>query len=150
MNNVNLTGRIANNLDLRKTNSNKSVLELSIAVSRDRKDQNGNYPVDFLRVYCWEQKAEFLSKYAQKGTLIGVSGRIETSSYQDKNGNRVYQTYITATNVEILKQPESKEQPKEQPQNNVQPEQVPTTNDNVYDKFGGNSYGFDTDDLPFM
>lgn len=146
MNSVSLTGRIANNLEIRRTQTNKSVLEISLAVNRDRKDQNGEYPADFIKVYCWEQRAEYLNNYAQKGTLIGVSGRIETSSYLDRNGNKIYQTYITANNVEILKQPESRKQPEEV----VQDQHTVTTNDNIYDNFGGNSYGYSLDDLPFM
>ena len=112
MNKVQITGRIANELDIRKTQSNKSVLEISVAVNRERKDESGKYPADFIRVICWEQRAEFLNSYAKKGTLIGVSGRIETSNFVNRDGQKVYTTFITAEQVEILNQPKE-ESPKE-------------------------------------
>ena len=69
MNKVSLTGRIANDIDLRKTQQGKSGLDISLAVQRERKGSDGKYPVDFIRVNAWEQRAEFLANYAHKGTM---------------------------------------------------------------------------------
>lgn len=101
MNRAIIIGRISNDLELKKTLNNKSVLEFDVAVKKERKNDNGTYDADFIRVVCWEQKADFLSSYGKKGTLVGVSGRLETSSYE-KDGRKVYKTYITADSVEIL------------------------------------------------
>lgn len=139
MNKVSLTGRIANDMEIKKTKNAKSILEFNIAVSRDRKNESGTYGVDFIRVACWEQRADFLNTYASKGTLIGLTGRIETNSYVNKEGQKVTQTYIQAEQVEILRQPNEKTEVKEQPKAK-EPE-----NDN----FGGTSYGFEQEDLPF-
>lgn len=106
MNKVSLTGRIANDLDLRKTKSNLSILSLNLAVRSNRKDDKGEYKTDFIRVRVWQQSAEYLNSYAGKGVLIGVSGRIETDSYE-KNGTTVYETYVVAEQVEILNKPDS-------------------------------------------
>lgn len=140
MNKVIITGRIANDLEIRKTPNNKSVLDLRIAVSRDYKDAEGNYPADFIKAVCWEQKADFISKYAQKGTMIGVSGRIQVNVYDDKNGQRVYDTYIQAEQVEILSQPREKEQPKEIVQEPVRQEPI---------RLGTETIVIDQDELPF-
>lgn len=134
MNKVSITGRIANDLDIRKTQSNKSILEVSVAVSRERKNEDGKYPADFINVHLWEQKAEFLNNYAKKGTTIGITGRLETNNYVNKNGQRVYQVYILAESVEILNQPKEKESDE-------------TSVDSS--KFGGTNLGFEQDDLPF-
>lgn len=128
MNNVNITGRISNDFELRKTNNNKSLLELSIAVNRERKGE-----VDFFKTVLWETKADYINSYAKKGTLIGVSGKLETNSYINKDGNKVYQTYILAEKVEILRQPADK-------------------NNENNNNFGGNrsdSYKSIIDDLDF-
>lgn len=109
MNKVNLTGRIANDLDMRMTQSGKAVLSFNIAVKKETKDENGNYQADFFRITAWEQCAKFLEKYAQKGTLIGVSGKLETNSYTNKYGNNVTDTYIKADQVEILSAVQKKE-----------------------------------------
>lgn len=102
MNIAELIGRISNDLEIRKTNSNKSILDINLAVKRDKEK------TDFIRVVCWEQRADYLNSYAKKGTLIAVVGRIETDTYE-KNGNKVYTTYITAEQVEILNQPKDKQ-----------------------------------------
>lgn len=112
MNKVSLTGRIANDIDLRKTQQGKSVLDISLAVQRERKGPDGKYPVDFIRVNAWEQRAEFLANYAHKGTMIGVTGRIETGSFTNQNGQKVNTTSIQAESVEILAQPQKEDNSK--------------------------------------
>lgn len=109
MNKVIVTGRIANDIELEKTQSGTSRLNFNLAIKRDRKNQNGETVTDFIRICCWTQNAEYLSKYAKKGTKIGVSGRIETNNYTDLEGKKIYSTYITAESVEILNQPKEPE-----------------------------------------
>ena len=97
------------NLELKKTQSNKKVLDFSLASRRDRKTSNGEYLTDFIKCIAWEQSAEFLSKYANKGDLIGVVGRIETDNYTNKDGQKVYRTYVTCESVEIISKPQKQE-----------------------------------------
>lgn len=106
MNKVCITGRIANELELKKTQTDKSVMEFGLAVKRDRKNANGEYPVDFIRVNAWEHNADYLSKYAQKGSMIGVTGRIETNTYENREGKKITNTFVQAESVEILLQPQ--------------------------------------------
>jgi len=122
VNKVSLTGRIANDLELKRTTTDKSVMEFNLAVKRDRKNASGEYPTDFIRVSAWEHNAEFLSKYARKGTMVGVTGRLETNSYDNKEGKKVTTTFITAETVEILAKPQ---EPKETRTVDIDPDALP-------------------------
>lgn len=136
MNKVVLTGRITKDLELRKTQSNKSVLKFTIAVKKDRKNENGEYLADFINAICWEQKADYLNSYSGKGSLIGVVGRIENDSYTNRDGQKVYQTYIVAEQVEILESKKS------------EPKEYNSMFGGSRDNLGDNL--FDDDELPFM
>ncbi len=109
MNRVELTGRIATDIDLRKTQSNKSVTEFSLAVETNRKDEDGRRIAEFFRVQVWEAGAEFLNNYAGKGVLIAVEGRLKADQYTNQQGNKVTKTYVQAEHVEICNKPQPKE-----------------------------------------
>jgi len=98
LNNVNLQGRITSNIELKKTNSGKSVTSFSLAVQRNFK-QDGEYPTDFINIVAWGNTAEFIEKYFSKGSQILVSGRIETRKWQDNNNNTRYATEVIAESV---------------------------------------------------
>lgn len=105
MNKVQLTGRLTDEIEVRTTQTNRKVCRFRLAVKRSVKDKDGNYLTDFITVQCWEQRAEFLSNYAHKGTMIGVTGCIETRNYENSSGQKVYETYVSADGVEIIAQP---------------------------------------------
>ena len=71
MNSVNLIGRLTENPEMRQTQSGTAVTNFSIAVPRDYKDQNGEYPTDFIQIQAWRHTAEFVCKYFVKGALCG-------------------------------------------------------------------------------
>ena len=97
MNSINLTGNICNDLELKQTNNGKSVMSFNLAVKRPfSKDTT-----DFIPVVVYEQPAEYLSRYAHKGTRIAVSGKLTTRKYEDKNGNNRTAFEVVADNVEI-------------------------------------------------
>ena len=98
MNTINLTGNICNDLELKKTNSGKSVLQFNLAVSRPfTKDTT-----DFIPIVVWNQPAEFLSTYAHKGSKIAVSGKLTTRNWEDNNGNKRTAYEVVADNVELM------------------------------------------------
>lgn len=101
MNKVELTGRIANDLEVRKTQTNKSVLNFSLAVDRGYKKEDGSKAVDFIKIQVWDQKAEYLMNYAEKGSLIGVVGSIRVDTYQ-RDGQTATYYYINGEQVEIF------------------------------------------------
>ena len=82
MNSANLLGRTTADIEIRKTNSGKSVCSFTLAV-----DGYGE-KTDFIRYQAWDKKADALARYVTKGQRIGVSGRISTRNYEDKNGNK--------------------------------------------------------------
>lgn len=100
MNHVQLIGRIANDLEVRYTQSNMAILNFSLAVNRPVK-QDEDKKADFPRIICFGKQAENLEKYQGKGRLIGVHGRIQTGSYE-KDGVRHYTTEVVADNIEYL------------------------------------------------
>ena len=99
MNRATITGRLARDVEVRKTQSGLSVASFTVAVDDDTgKDK----PPFFINCVVWRQGAEFLGQYAQKGDMVGVDGKITTRSYQNQNGQKVNLTEVLADKVEIL------------------------------------------------
>lgn len=94
INNVVLTGRITRNLELKQTNNNNSSLNITLAVDRNFKDQNGEKQTDFISCKAFGKRAETIAQYCQKGDLIGITGSIQTDSYQKQDGTKVYTTDV--------------------------------------------------------
>lgn len=116
MNRVVLIGRLTKEPELRKTNNGNSVIRFTLAVNRRYKKDN-EQEADFVTCIAWNKIAENMATYLGKGSLVGVDGRIQTGSYDDKNGNRVYKTEIVAENVEFLESRNNNQQSK--PNNNA-------------------------------
>lgn len=114
LNNVCLVGRLTKEIDLRKTQSNKSVCNFTVAVNR-RFVQEGQQEADFISVIAWNQSADFLAKYANKGTIVGVEGRLATRSYDDKDGKKVYVTEVVADHVQIISERKGEVAPTQEP-----------------------------------
>jgi len=102
INSVTLVGRITKDIELRKTSSNTSVCNFTVAVDRRfQSQQNGGQSADFINCIAWRQSADFLSGYAAKGTIVSVEGRIQNRNYDGPNG-KVYVTEVVADNVQII------------------------------------------------
>ena len=121
MNKALLTGRISQDLELRKTSTNTSVLSFNLAVDKGIKDENGNRKADFIKINTWGSSADFLHNYAEKGSLIAVTGRIDTNSYINKNNQKVYETFVTAESVELLSRSKTKKETSQEPQESQEP-----------------------------
>lgn len=102
INNVVLVGRLTKDPDLRYTSSGTAVATFTLAVNRNFTSQNGNREADFINCVIWRKSAETLANYARKGTLLGVTGRIQTRSYDNQQGQRVYVTEVVAENFQLL------------------------------------------------
>lgn len=101
INNVTLVGRLTAAPDLRKTPSNVSALQGTLAVNRNFKNQNGEREADFINFQAWRGTADIIAEYCGKGSLIGITGRIQVRSYE-KDGQRRYVTEVVAENVTLL------------------------------------------------
>lgn len=94
-----IMGRLSRGPELRQTTTGKNVASFTIACSRGRKDANGKDLVDWIPVVAWEHTAEFVCKYFEKGSLIAIDGRLQSRSYQDRDGNNRTAIEIVANNV---------------------------------------------------
>jgi len=103
MNVVLLTGNLVRDPEKTYTNSGMAVTRFTIAVNRNySKKTEGGQDADFIRITCFDKRAEFVEKYLSKGRKVGVEARIQTGSYQGKDGNTVYTTDFIANNIEFL------------------------------------------------
>lgn len=98
MNKAILMGRLTRDPELRSTQTGKSVANFSLAVNRRTKSDE-QPQADFLDVVAWGKTAEFVSRYFAKGQQVTVVGRIQTRSYEDKNGNKRKAVEVVAEEV---------------------------------------------------
>ena len=87
LNSITIMGRIGKDIELRRTNNGHAVCAFSLAVDRDYKE-NGNKATDWINCVAWRQNAEYVSKYGTKGRMVGLEGRLQSRSYEDKNNNK--------------------------------------------------------------
>ena len=113
MNECILSGHLASDVELRTTQSGKSVAQFRLAVNR-RKGKDGKQETDFLPIVVWDKLADLCSKYLAKGSGAAVAGAIQTRSYTAQDGSKRYVTEIIANEVEFLggKQDKPQEQSK--------------------------------------
>lgn len=102
INNVVLVGRLTRDVELKYTQSNRAFANFTLAVNRNFKNQNGERETDFINCVIWNKQAEMLADWAIKGTLIGVTGSMQTRHYDKEDGQRVYITEVIANNFQIL------------------------------------------------
>jgi len=149
LNKVVLVGRLTKDIELRKTQSNTSVASFTLVVDRPKR-RDAEQEADFISCVAWSHSADFLSKYASKGTIVSVEGRIQTRSYDGQNG-KVYVTEVIADSVQIITNKPAQSEPAANQQNqqqNAQNYQQPLSDGNT-DMFGGNNLGFSPEELPF-
>lgn len=101
INRVVLIGRLTRDPELRKTQSGTSVCSFTLAVNR-RQNQDGTQEADFINCVAWNKLADNIQLYQKKGNQLGVEGRINTRSYDNQQGQKVYVTEVIAENVQFL------------------------------------------------
>lgn len=136
INTVVLTGRLTKDVDLKYTQSGTAVGTFNLAVNRRFKNSNGEQEADFVNCVIWRKAAENLANFVQKGTLIGVEGRLQTRNYENNQGQRVYVTEVVVENFTFL---EPRQNGNQQSQNN----NYQSSNNN------GDQIDISDDDLPF-
>ena len=99
LNHITIMGRLTRDPELRRTGSGTAVASFSVAVDRDfGKNENGEKETDFIDCVAWRNTAEFISKYASKGRMVVVSGRLQIRSWTDKDGNKRRTAEVVADN----------------------------------------------------
>ena len=133
-NNVNFIGRFTKDPELKKAGDN-SVVNFSLARNRDfSKDKDA---VDFVDFVAWGKTAETIAKYFKKGNRIGVSGNIQTRTYENSNGTKVKVTEVYVESIEFIDsktsdsntKPPKKEEATEEVEENV--EEIDTSDDDM-------------------
>ena len=101
LNKVMLMGRLTRDPELRATQSGVSVVTFTLAVDRNFQRQGEERQADFINIVAFGRLGEFAEKYLHKGTKVALSGRIQTGSYTNKDGVKVYTTDIIAEDIEF-------------------------------------------------
>lgn len=99
LNVVALQGRLVRDPEMRQTMSGKQVASFTLACDRGRKDANGRTTADFINVVAWEQRAEFVYRYFTKGQLVAVDGRLQSRTYQAKDGTNRTAVEVVASSL---------------------------------------------------
>lgn len=102
INNVVLVGRLTKDADLRYTSSGTAVASFTLAVNKAFKKENEEQKADFINCVIWRKTAESLANYTSKGSLIGVEGRIQSRSYDNQQGQKVFVTEVNVETVTFL------------------------------------------------
>jgi single-strand DNA-binding protein len=158
INSVNITGRLTKDPELRYTPSGVAVVRFILAVNRSFSNSQGEKEADFINCTVWRKPAENCANYLKKGSLTGVSGRIQTGSYEGTDGKRVYTTEVVAENVTFLEprpsttsnnqQQNNPYSPNQQNQSSNQQQNYTRVDEDPFSNNGGPVEVSD-DDLPF-
>lgn len=141
INRVVLVGRLTKDPEFRTTSNDVNVATFTLAVNRTFTNANGEREADFINVVVFRRQAENVNNYLSKGQLAGVDGRIQSRSYENQEGKRVFVTEVVADSVQFL-EPKNNNQQNNQPQQ--QRGQAPAGN-NPFD----NGADIDNSDSPF-
>ena len=103
MNNVTLIGNLGKDNDLKFSQSGNAVVNQSLAVKRSFKDkQSGEYITDWINLVLFGKTAENFANFTKKGSKVGIEGRIQTGSYDNKQGTKVYTTDVIVNSFHLL------------------------------------------------
>ena len=131
MNSVCLIGRLTKDVQEHRTQNGTAVVSFTLAVDRRKKDDGA----DFISCIAWDKSAETIAKYVHKGDLFGVTGYIQTRSYE-KDGRRNYATEVVTTGFQFLERKREMQSDSHSGQNKS-------------DSYGGWGYESDSAEIPF-
>jgi len=97
-----LVGRLTKDPEIRYTQSGAAVASFTLAVNRQFTNSPGEREADFIGCTIWRKAAENFVNFTKKGSLVGIDGRIQTSSYDNQQGQRVYRTDVIVENFSLL------------------------------------------------
>lgn len=130
INRVVLVGRMTRDPELRRTPQGDAVTSFTLAVNRNYTSRDGQQQADFINCVVWRKPAENVERYCSKGSLVGVEGRVQTRSYDNAQGQKVYVVEVLCDSVQFLETRAARERTQSQPQMQMQ---QPQNNDNFYD-----------------
>ena len=110
INRVILVGRLTKDPEYRQTPNGIDIANFTLAVNRNFKSKNGEQQADFINVVVFRNQAQNVNNYLSKGSLAGVDGRIQSRSYENNEGQRVFVTEVVADSVQFLEPKNSNQQ----------------------------------------
>lgn len=127
MNQVGLVGRLTKDPVLRQVSEYRNQTSFALAINRSYRNAQGNIDTDFVLCVAWGKVAERITQYCGKGSLIGISGRIQTRSFLNKDNERVFMTEVVADEVRFY----SLKSPSDQKENQNEASNVVKTNNEI-------------------
>ena len=97
-----LVGRLTKDLEIKTLDNGKKIVNITVAIPRNFKNADGEYETDFINCILWNSVAENTAEYCKKGDIIGVRGRLQSSSYEKEDGAKVYTTELIAEKITFL------------------------------------------------
>ena len=117
MNCINLVGRLVRDVEMRYSPSGVCISTFTLAVDRKFKNSEGQKEADFIQIKCFKALGELVANYLSKGKLAGVTGSLQISSYNDKDGNKKYSTDVIANDVQFLSPKDNSSETPNSPEN---------------------------------
>lgn len=148
MNSINLIGNLTKDFDLKYSQGGTAFVNGSVAVQRKYKNQKGEYETDFINLKAFGKTAENLANYFSKGSKIGISGSLQTGSYENKEGQRVYTTDVVIEQFTFVESRGANTGGQTQRTNDNTRANQNSANQ-TRDPFGGSSIDITDDSLPF-
>jgi single-strand DNA-binding protein len=142
MNSVAIAGRAAREIELRHTQSGKSVANGTMAVQRKFKNAQGEYEADFIRFVAWGKTGELMNQYIGKGEHFGITGELQQRNWEKDDGTKVEVIEVNVNSFDFPQKPKGNNQSNNQPQNNNKYSDDPFAKD-------GKPIDISDDDLPF-
>lgn len=102
MNQTCIIGRLVRDPELRELEDGKKVSNITVAVQRSYKNENGEYEADFIDCTLWNGVADRTAEYCKKGDLVGVKGRLQTNTYENEEGEKKKITEVIAEKLTFL------------------------------------------------
>lgn len=138
-------GRLTKDPEFRTTPSGISIANFTLACNRPFKNKNGEQEADFINVVTFRKQAENVNNHLNKGNLAGVDGRIQSRTYDNKEGQRVFVTEVVADSVQFLEPKSQSKGQSQQQSGQANPQQAPAKDN----PFANGNADIDTDSLPF-
>lgn len=168
LNNVQLSGRLAQDVKFKTTANGLQIAQFNIAVQRNHKNQQGEYDADFFRVIAFRSTAEVAANYLKKGDRVNVAGRLQQRSFENDEGQRITLVEVVVENLDLIgsnnqqntnSQQPQQQQSQQQNYNQQQPPQQRGQNQNGWQQNqqqknnpfanANNQVEIEDDDLPF-
>ncbi|MDG3060341.1 single-stranded DNA-binding protein [Lacticaseibacillus rhamnosus] len=144
LNSVALTGRLTKPVDLRYTQSGTAVGSFTIAVDRQFRSANGERETDFINCAIWRKSAENFANFTHKGSLVGIEGHIQTRTYDNAKGQKVFVTEVIVENFALLEPRQASQDGQQRSANNP----AAASQGNGFSN-NGQQVDVSDDDLPF-